>query len=147
MAAPATAESTLREFARRLGELEVASFRVPSMSGADPVSVSPGSFWTRTDTDRVFLALGSNVVEVTTSAKQHVVRASVAAGSYPFVTFTWGPTLPSVPSVVSTLDLGGLPVSSSIGFVSTTSYRQYSSAWANGGLPAVLVHFIATVYL
>lgn len=77
-------------------------------------------------------------------------RANIASGTYSSVTFTYGPTMQTVPVVVADMDLNGLASEHSQGFVTATSFRMYSytdaggNRWAAGGsAPTVYVPYIA----
>lgn len=69
-------------------------------------------------------------------------RASIANGTYTYVTFTFGPTMKTVPMVASDMDIAGYASEHSQAFVSTTSFRQYSytdagaSRWSSANGPA-----------
>lgn len=74
------------------------------------------------------IAFGGKILSDVGIAK-HV--SSIVNGTYGWVVNTYGPTMSVIPTVISSLDLGGTTVAQSIAFLSTTSYRQYSSSWTS----------------
>jgi hypothetical protein len=73
-------------------------------------------------------------------------RGSIANGSYTFVTTTYGPTMVGVPAPIFMMDLGGTTAETSVGFVSTTSLRHYSSSWTSATSGTVFIYYWGSPY-
>src|SRR3954453_6433855 len=56
-------------------------------------------------------------------------RFSITSGNYAYVFITYGPTMAALPTFIASLDLGATTSETSLGFVSTTQARLYSSVW------------------
>jgi hypothetical protein len=67
---------------------------------------------------------------------------SFANGSYAYAFVAYGPTMAALPTFVPTVDLGGTTAQTSIGFVSTTGARVYSSTWISA-VGTCIVDYIA----